>query len=101
MGNPDKRSFMPDYRCKIGQSPSPDGCAPWCTAWRLPDPQTSPAQGNQLRYLIRSLEHEGYNQIVNEVDLGKLWGSTIAGAHGRAPALFKPSMMNIALRDPI
>ena len=30
------------------------------------------AQGNQLHYLIRSLEHEGYNQIVNEVDLGRL-----------------------------
>ena len=60
------------------------------------------AQGNQLHYLIRSLEHEGYNQIVNEVDLGRLLRvNHCRRAWPRPPALFKPNMTNIALRDPI
>jgi hypothetical protein len=64
---------MPDYQFKIGQKVF------LRTAARLGAPQGAyqilerlPAQNKQLRYLIRSLEHEGYKLIVDEVDLGRL-----------------------------
>jgi hypothetical protein len=72
MGNSDKRSFMPFIDVKSAKK------VLLRTAARLGAPHGAyqilevSAQGDQLRYLIRSLEHEGYKQIVNEVDLGGL-----------------------------
>jgi hypothetical protein len=72
-GNPDKRSFMSDYQYKIGQKVflrtaahlgAPHGAYQILERLR--------AQNDRLRYLIGSLEHEGYRQIVDECDLGRL-----------------------------
>ena len=64
---------MPDSRYKIGQKVF------LRTAARLGAPHGAyqilerlPAQDNRPRYLIRSLEHEGYKLIVDEGDLGRL-----------------------------
>jgi len=73
VSNPDEPSFMPSYRFKIGQQVSflrasrfraPEG--PYQVLERLPP------QGNRCRYLIRSLDNEDYNQIVDETDLLRL-----------------------------
>jgi|RhiMetdeSRZDD1v2_1073273.scaffolds.fasta_scaffold2311878_1 hypothetical protein len=73
MGNPDERSFMPSYRYKIGQKVS------FLRAARLAAPQGPyqvlerlPPQDDQCRYLIRILDNEEYNQIVDESDLVRL-----------------------------
>jgi len=61
------------YRFKIGQS------VHFRAAARLRAPsgiyriiQRLPAEKDQLRYLIRSLDEEEYEQIANESDLGKI-----------------------------
>ena len=61
---------MPDYRYKIGQKVFIQGGA------RLDEPKGAyqiverlPAQNDQPRYLIRSLEHDDYKTIVYENDL--------------------------------
>ena len=61
---------MSDYRYKIGQKVFIRGAA------RLGAPRGAyqilerlPAQNDQLRYLVKSLEHDNYKMIVDERDL--------------------------------
>jgi len=72
MGNSHKRSFMPVIDVKSAKKSFSGRLRALVHRMALTRSSNVSAQGNQLHYLIKSLEHEGYNQIVNEVDLGRL-----------------------------